>query len=710
MRKKSEISAEPKILHFSKNRVRLEIPWLNKKIDQISLSQKIQNFSGVKSVRINPKIRNLIVNFDKNFNGLEFLNFLNSLNAKNFKLTKISAQNNHKISHAPSKKPMFIAFSALAFNLFAKSHPLIRLISTTASIPLMLEGTKELFKDGLTSKVLEAFAVFISLYRSDFLAANSTNAMLAFGEYMEESTIHKSDDLIKELAKPTIEKAWVEQKVAEKSHLKLIEAKNLQIGDIVVVASGDIIAVDGHIIDGEAYINQMSMTGESDLVLKKRGDSVISGTIVENGKIKIYAEYVGENTTVAKIKQYISASLDEKSQIGLKATKLADKLVPITFGLAGASYLISRNMTNLASILQADYSCALKLPTPVAFKSSISKAGKNGILVKGAKSLEALCGVDTFVFDKTGTLTCGNLEVVEINSFDPNISQSELLNITASAEEHYFHPVAEAIVEAAKERGFIHMHHDEVEFIVSHGVKTHINNELLIIGSRHFLEEDEKIDFSAYENQIKTSLNKGLALLYIAFGGKLLGTIALSDKIRQNAKETLQMLRKNGVKEIIMLTGDIKSKAENLAKELEIDRFFSDMLPTDKAKILENLKAEGKKIAFVGDGINDAPSLMKADVGISMSKGAQIAKASADISLLKDDICAVLEAKKIANATMSLVERNFKTTLNINSAILFGATFGMFSPMLTAFLHNGTTIWLLINSIKGINFGTKTKK
>ncbi|MFW5618587.1 MAG: heavy metal translocating P-type ATPase, partial [Campylobacter hyointestinalis] len=474
-------------------------------------------------------------------------------------------------------------------------------------------------------------------------------------------------------------------------------------GDIVVVSTGESIAIDGYIVEGSASINQVSMTGEAQPVKKERGDLVMSGTIVEEGRIKIWAELIGDETTTNRIKKYIQSSLNEKSNIGLKATKLANKLVPVTLGLAGLSYLINKNTMSMASVLQADYSCALKLATPVAFKTSISRCGRDGILIKGAKAIEALSAADTFVFDKTGTLTYGNLSVSEIYSFDENISPNELLNLSASAEEHYFHPVAEAIVKAARQRGFHHIYHEEVEFIVAHGVKTTVKGKEVIIGSRHFLEDDEMVDFRAHKDRLDVLENSGLALLYIAYDKKLIGVIALKDEIRANARDCISKLKEYGVKEIIMLSGDIKSKAEEVAKNLGIDRVFANCLPTDKAKIIENLRNSGKKVAFIGDGINDAPSLVKANVGISMSKGADIAKASAYISLLKDDICSVAKVKLIANKTMDKINTNFKATVGINSAILLGATLGKLNPIQTAVLHNGTTIALLLNSLNTRN-------
>lgn len=445
------------------------------------------------------------------------------------------------------------------------------------------------------------------------------------------------------------------------------------------------------------------MTGEAEPIIKYRGDRVISGTIVEEGRFRIWAENVGANTATQRIKHYIENSLNEKSSVQLKANKLANKLVPVTLGLATASYIFTKDFERVASILQADYSCALKLATPVAFKSTISKAGHNGIMIKGAKSIEALSNADTFVFDKTGTLTAGELEVICVESYDDNWSEDQLLNLTASTEEHYFHPVAEAVVKAAKQRGFVHMHHEEVEFIVAHGVKTEVKEKSVIIGSRHFLEDDEKIDFSEHKDKIENSLRDGRTLLYIGYDGKLLGTITLADELRHNAKVAISRLKKLGVKNIIMLTGDTKQKAQMIADELGIDEVKAELLPQDKAIIVKELMAQGKKVAFVGDGINDAPALISAHVGISMSRGADIAKATADISLLKDDIMAVVEAKEYANKTMNLINNNFNATVGINSCILAGATFGVFSPIVTAVLHNGTTIGLLFNSIKGVN-------
>ncbi|MFY9079901.1 heavy metal translocating P-type ATPase [Aliarcobacter cryaerophilus] len=694
-------------VHQTTFRARYKLELLkNEFIDEDILKDYFLELDFVKSVRINKKAYSIIFELKQtDFSRLEKI--LEKLNLDT--LLKYCEKKHTTVcvscikSENPSINGILLASGALIAERLVTNNYLKATITTLATTPLLIDGAKELLKEGLTSHVLEAGAVAISIFRKDYFAANSTNAMLELGEYIEETTVHKSDDLLKELAKPNIEEAWVEKNIDGKITEVLMRTENINVGDIVVIATGNTIAVDGHIIDGNGTINQVSMTGEATPVIKYRGDRVLSGTIVEEGRFRVWAEHVGANTATQRIKHYIENSLNEKSSAQLKANKLADKLVPVTLGLATAAYIFTRDFERVASVLQADYSCALKLATPVSFKSTISKAGHNGIMIKGAKSIEALASADTFVFDKTGTLTAGELEVVSVDSYDKNWSSDELLNLTASTEEHYFHPVAEAVVKAAKERGFIHMHHEEVQFIVAHGVKTEIKGKSVIIGSRHFLEDDEKIDFSSYHKEINESLEKSDTLLYIGYDGKLLGTIGLSDELRLNSKEAIKKLKTLGVKNIVMLTGDIKDKALKIANELGIDEVRAELLPHEKADIVKELMKQGKKVAFIGDGINDAPALISSHVGISMSKGADIAKATADISLLKDDINAVVEAKDYANKTMNLINTNFNATVGINSGILAGATFGLFSPIITAILHNGTTIGLLLNSIKGVN-------
>lgn len=702
-------SVHLKLIHSTANRARFSYA-LHKggAIQAVPLRLAVEAIDGVKGVRVNDILHNIIITYNGDLVHITREIFTALTNLLTTSKRKVSESSIFALrDEIPSSAEVVRSATALISEPFITPFLPKAAFSAIAAYPLLKSGVQEALSSGVTSRVLEAMAVAISLYRADFRTANSTNFMLTLGEYIEEMTMYKSDDLLQELSKPQGGEAWVEKQVNGKSDLVLTKSEDLQIGDIVVVGAGDSILIDGHIISGEAMVNQISMTGEATPVKRSRGDRVLSGTIVQEGRIKIWAESVGSQTATARIKNYIQETLTQKSSIQLSASKMADSLVPITLGLAILSYVFNRDLTRVASVLQADYSCALKLATPVAFKSAISSAGKNGIIIKGAKSLESLNEAEIFVFDKTGTLTKGELEVVEVHSFSPSWNKEQILNLSASIEEHYFHPVAEAVVKAAREREFNHIHHDEVTFIVAHGVKSQINGKEVLIGNRHFLEDDEGVDMSAHEDKIKSLLDSGHTPLFIGYDGELLGLILLKDTVRHNAKVALERLRKSGVKQIIMLTGDEESKAQEIANELGIDRFYAKLLPTQKAEILESIMNEGHKVAFVGDGINDAPALIKAHSGIGMCKGADIAKASADIVLLKDDIESVADAKEYALACLNKVNKNFKITVVVNSAILALATFGKLSPIQTAFLHNGTTIGLLLNALRGINLRKK---
>jgi heavy metal translocating P-type ATPase len=569
-------------------------------------------------------------------------------------------------------------------------------LALIAAAPFLARGLDDL-RGGLTSHVLEALAVSISVARGDYLAANTTTFMLALGESLEESIARRSDELLKYLARPVSDEVWVERDGQE----ILTPAAEVRVGDTVVAATGIVIPIDGTVLGGEATVNEASMTGESVPVVKTRGDAVLSGTLIEEGRIRIYAEHVGGGTAAARIAEYIEQSLTVKSQAQLGASRLADRLVPAVLGLAGAAFVLTRDWQRTASVLQADYSCALKLATPVAFKSSMYAAGKNGILFKGASALERLAEADTFVFDKTGTLTTGLLEVTDSIALDPSFTPDDLIFLAASVEEHYFHPLAIAVVSAARAANGRHFDHTEVEFVVAHGVASEIDGKRIIIGSRHFVEEDEGIDVTKHERIVKRLYREGKTLLYVGHGGKLIGLLALKDQPRENGAKVVRRLRALGVKRILMLTGDHRERAAELAGSFGLDDFHAELLPEDKAAIIEKMKTDGARIAFIGDGINDAPALSSAHVGIAMQKGADIARMSADIALLEDDIARIVDAKRIADRGMRLIDTNYRLAVGLNTAILGAAALGALRPIAAATLHNGTTIGILLNALRG---------
>ncbi|WP_324172915.1 heavy metal translocating P-type ATPase [Sulfurimonas sp.] len=681
------------LVHKLPNRLRYKIFDISSKNDARPLIESIQKCEGVKNARVNIRAKSLIIEITNSQIQKEIEKIITD-----FKTTKCDSSCRVERGEVHISKQGLITIASVTGAGFILPNIVNAPLSIATNTPMMISGLKDLYKNGITSHVLESLAVGVSLLRKDYTAANFTSLLLEAGEYIEESTSDRSDNLLRELIRPNVEEVWIEKNgIEEKISYKLVK-----IGDIVIVAVGDMISVDGHIIQGEALINQSSMTGESVSVTKAYGDRVMAGTIVEEGRIKIWAEHVGDDTSAAQVTKYIEESLSSKSSSALKALKLADKLVPLTLGLSAFAYITTKDWERVAAVLQADYSCALKLATPVAFKSSLHKAGKNGIMIKNAQALENLSEADTVIFDKTGTLTKGELYVSDVISFNDEWDENKILSLAASTEEHYFHPVAEAVVRAANEQSFEHIHHEEVEFIVAHGVITEVAGKKVHIGSQHFLEDDEGIDFNGHIPTIQKHEDEGKTILCIGYDYKLLGMITMIDTVRHNTKTTIDKLHKLGIKEIIMLTGDKQQKADEVAKEIGIDTVFAQLLPTQKADIVKELVANGKKVVFVGDGINDAPALVEANVGISMSKGAQIAKASADISLLKDDIACISNALELAQDTMKLIKSNFNITVAANSAILASATMGYINPITTAVLHNGTTVGILLNAIKGI--------
>lgn len=651
---------------------------------------------GVKRATVNPAARSLAIEFDPAVTGLTELQLgLQRLNPD----TALAAGATAPISVGPVvlTGTALLASSRLALGLQQPA-------AIGAALPVFEEAIEDLLHEGVTSHVLEAVAIAISIGRKDYLAANTTSFLLALGEYLERSIERRSDDLLKHLLHPSTPEVWVERDGAE----ILLDAKSVRVGDTVIAATGNVVPVDGTVLGGEALVNESTMTGESVPVVRKRGDRVLSGTLVDEGRIRIYAERVGAESAAARIAAFVEQSLSVKSKTQLEAARLADKLVPTVIGLAGLTWFATGSWDRVAAILQADYSCALKLATPVAFKAAMARGGHNGILIKGAGALERLAAVDTFVFDKTGTLTSGQLRVTDAVSFNKQFTPEDLINLAASVEEHYFHPLAQAVVAAAHDLGRPHhFHHSEVEFVVAHGVASVIKGQRIVVGSRHFIEDDEGISLNGHHKALDRLQSDGKTLLYIGFGGSLLGVIALTDTLRTNAKATLQRLRELGAKKLVMLTGDQEDRARAMAETLGLDEYHAGLLPDQKAAILARLAGEGAKLAFVGDGVNDAPALTGASVGIAMHHGADVARLAADIALLEDDIAGVADAKALAVATKKLIDSNYKLTLGLNSGILGAAAFGLLSPVAASMLHNGSTIGTLLRALVGAGLPRK---
>ncbi len=558
-------------------------------------------------------------------------------------------------------------------------------------MPTMLEGLHTLLYEGVKVEVLDASAIAFSLLRQDYFTANAIVAMLGLGSWMENWTERKSDDLLKNLLRPQVETVWVERDAQEVQ----VEFSDLAVGDLVICGAGELIPVDGVIVDGDAALNQSSITGESLPVHVSEGDDVLSGAVVEDGRIKIAAHNVGGETSMARIGRFLENSLRTQSTSQKKSDELADKLVPVTFGLGLVLFALTRDVTRAASVLTVDYSCAIKLASPVAVKTGMHTAGHCGVLLKGAQALDNLSRIDTIVFDKTGTLTMGNLKVMDVVPLN-GMRPDELLALAAGAEEHYSHPVARAVVAEAKTQELQLPPISQVDFIVAHGVSAYVEGEQVLVGSRHFLEDDEKIDCSEVQKTARALRAQGKSLLYVARSGALLGVVALRDELRPEAQEALTMLKERGIRKIVMLTGDHKDTAKSIASDLGcIDEVHWELKPEDKASLIKELQDSGCFLAFAGDGVNDAPALISANVGISMPGGADLARESAQVVLLEDDLRILAVARDVAENTQHVLKRSFQAAVGINSAILLAASSGRLSPVISAFLHNASTLGIL---------------
>ncbi|CAN2042068.1 manganese/zinc-transporting P-type ATPase C [Candidatus Magnetomoraceae bacterium gMMP-15] len=672
------------IVHELPCRLRIRCDALsNPSLDFAYMEAILLNVSGVEKVRINCKGCCVVVNYDGEPQNKEKI----LLSLENIPIEAYESL---------SRKKTIDSINVISRGLFAFLTPVFpnqlkAPLSWCMSLPVMFEGMEKLFTEGVKVEVLDGSAVGFSLLRKDYFAANTIVALITLGEYLEQLSEEKTTDLLKSLLRPQVETVWVERD----GHEIQIKLDKVLIGDFVLCGPGEMISIDGVVVNGDASVNRSSITGESVPVHVQPEDEVLSGSVIEEGRIKIMAKHVGTETSMARINRFLENSLRFKSVAQKKSDELADKLVPITFALGLATYLFTRDIRRAASVLSVDYSCAIKLANPIAVKMCMYTAAHSGVLLKGSQALDSMARVDTIVFDKTGTLTKGVLEVTDIISLG-DISSEELLSIAAGAEEHYTHPVANAVVNAAKERDLKLPAIGQVDFIVAHGVSAYVDDKRVLVGSRHFIEEDEGIDCPQADDFIKKLHKEGKSILFVAREKVLEGIIGLRDELRPEAPAVLQELKNQGIQKIVVLTGDHRDTARAVAGRLKaVDDIHWELKPEDKADIINNLKAQGHFLAFAGDGVNDAPALVTADVGICMPGGADLARESAQVVLLKDDLNALVIARKIARSANQTIENCFKSSVGLNSAFLFLASIGKLSPVNAAILHNTTTIGIL---------------
>lgn len=628
----------------------------------------------------------------------EVLNLLKEFSYENTKLPEhVAAGSGRELNAVYQEKLVMKTVLHYGSKLFLPM-PVRAVITSVKSVKYIWHGIRCLMHGKIEVPVLDATAISVSVFRRDYATAGSVMFLLGIGEIIEEWTHKKSvGDLARSMSL-NVNKVWLKRNEQE----ILVKSSDIEPGDHVVIRMGNVIPFDGEVVVGEGMINQASLTGESLPVRRSKGQSVFAGTVLEEGEIEVLVKAVSGSTRFEKIVTMIEDSEKLKSSVEGKAEHLADRLVPYTLLGTGAVWLLTRNITKTLSVLMVDFSCALKLAMPITVLSAIREAGENNITVKGGKFLEAVADADTIVFDKTGTLTKATPTVKEIVAFS-EYSENDLLRIAACLEEHFPHSMAKAVVDAAKERHLSHEEmHSKVEYVVAHGISSSIDDKKVLIGSSHFIFEDEGCTIPSEYQDRYDSLKPEYSHLYLAIEKQLVAVICIEDPLREEAVEMVRDLKKAGIRKVVMMTGDSERTAAAIAKRVGVDEYYAEVLPEDKANFVEKEKAEGRKVIMIGDGINDSPALSAADAGIAISDGAEIAREIADITIAADDLREVVTLKLLANAMMKRIHMNYRNIVGINSGLILLGVTGIVQPTVSALLHNASTLMISLGSMKNL--------
>lgn len=569
-------------------------------------------------------------------------------------------------------------------------------LTVTGALPFLKRGAIALARRAVTVDVLDASAIAAAVGMGEFRTAGVISLLLKTGEYLEEWTRERSRRMLSSLFQSGEEYAWIVEEGVERR----VRVADVRPGELVVVRTGGRIPVDGVVAEGEALVNQASMTGEPLPVLKREGLMVYAGTAVEEGRLSIRVVSAGDDTRVARIVKAIEESELLKADVQSKAEGLAERIVPYSFLLSGLTWLLTGSAARAASVLLVDYSCAIKLSTPLTIMAAMTHAARRGILIKGGKFIQKLAEADVFVLDKTGTLTQAAPRVVDVVPFN-GFSREFILRNAACVEEHFPHSIATAVVKRAAEEGLVHEErHAEPEYILAHGIATRLSGKRICIGSRHFIHDDEGIDTSCAEEVIKEYADRGYSLLYMALDRELAGIVVIEDPLREDSRRFLRLLREGGVGRVIMLTGDSDATARQVAQKLAIREYMAEVFPERKTEVVERLKSEGRVVTMVGDGINDSPALSRADVGISMRDGADIAREACDVLLMRGELTDIIHARRISRQAMDLIQQNYRYIVGINTSLIGLGLLGAIPPSLSALMHNSATVLVTLNSLR----------
>lgn len=654
----------------------------------------LKSISGIDDVTVYERTGDLIIYYS--FDRSELIEILAHFSFENDEVKNIEIVGTARLVQREYEEKLIMTIALRYFRKIFYPLPLRIALAYIKSIKYILKALKSLAKGQLNISVLDAVAITVSLIRGDFETASSVMFLLKIGEILEEWTHKKSVSDLANTMSLGIEKVWLKNKNDEEV---LVSTNKVNVGDKIVLRTSNMIPLDGEVIDGGVTVNQSAITGESVAVNKTVGSHVYAGTVVESGECIIKVTQINGQGKYDRIVKMIEDSEKLKSSLESKASNLADRLVPLSLFGTIFTYAITRNVTKALSILMVDYSCALKLTMPVAVLSAINECSNYNATVKGGKYLEALSKANVIVFDKTGTLTNAQPKVADIITFGNN-DKAEMLRLAACLEEHFPHSVANAVVNEAKARGLDHAEqHSKVEYIVAHGISSLVGDEKVVIGSYHFVFEDENCTVPQDEQDKFNTIPNEYSHLYMAINRTLVAVICIEDPIKDNVKQTLDDLRANGIDKIVMMTGDSERTAKAVAEKLGIDEYHAEVMPEDKAMFIEKMQTDGNSVIMVGDGINDSPALSKADVGIAISSGAAIAREIADITVSSDDLNSLVTLKKISNLLMARIRSNYRFIISFNTALIVLGVVGVIPPTTSAFLHNASTLAFTLKSM-----------
>lgn len=685
------------IKHEIKGRIRIHILQSRMTFEQAdTLEYYLSNNKLVTSVKVRERLQDATISYIGSREDI--IKLLTSFKYNNVEVPEVYLQNSGRELNREYWDKLVNKVFLYGANKIFLPNPIRECITLTKSVKYIWNGVRTLASRKIEVPVLDATAIGVSVARNNMNTAGSIMFLLGIGEILEEWTHKKSvDDLARSMSL-NVGKVWLcqgEQDI-------LVSTSDVKAGDLVRVHMGNIIPFDGTVVSGEAMVNQASLTGESIPVQKNAEGIVYAGTVLEEGELVIRVDQTNGSSRYEKIVTMIEESEKLKTSMESKASHLADKLVPYTLLGTGLTYALTRNATKALSVLMVDFSCALKLAMPISVLSAIREASLHNITVKGGKYLEAMAEADTIVFDKTGTLTKANPTVVDVVSFNGQDSD-ELLRIAACLEEHFPHSMAKAVVDAAAEKNLEHEEvHSEVEYIVAHGISSMIDGQKVVIGSHHFVFEDEKCTVDPEKMGTFNSLPPEYSHLYMAINNRLAAVICIEDPLREEAAAVVQSLKMAGIGKVVMMTGDSDRTAKAIAKKAGIDEYYSEVLPEDKANFVEKEKAKGRKVIMIGDGINDSPALSAADIGVSISDGAEIAREIADVTIGADNLYEIVTLKALSNSLVKRIDKNYRFIVSFNAGLIVLGVAGIIPPTMSALLHNGSTLAIGMKSMENL--------